>query len=224
MIILHTFDPTFVLPDTKTFMQQYLPESYESERTRIANAMKCGLKYFPLTTDGWTSRANHNYIAHYIGDKWNLQSHLLDTGEMSMDHTAMNLADKLQDSLTDKLITNYTFNIIYNYYIRTTYVSYINSVYVTRFAKRGLIHAQIQDTLFIYSHLIATSMDQQHVCLILLKVEQSAFTQTSFSSLSDVHECSSGLTSTSARMAFKWLHLHLTSRQQPTVIHHTTGW
>ena len=42
-------------------------------------------------------------------------------------------------------------------------------------------------------HLLATSMDQQHMCLILLKVKQSAFTQASFSSLSDVHEYSGGL-------------------------------
>ena len=40
---------------------------------------------------------------------------------------------------------------------------------------------------------ITTPMDQQHMCLILLKVDQPAFTQTSFSSLSDVHECSGGL-------------------------------
>ena len=67
--------------------------------------MKYGLKYFSLTTDGWTSCANHSYIAHtvhYIDDKWNLQSPPRHTAEMSMDHTAMNLADKLQDSLTDK--------------------------------------------------------------------------------------------------------------------------
>ena len=38
----------------------------------------------------------------YIDDKWNLQSHLLDTAEMSMDHTALNVARELQDSLTDK--------------------------------------------------------------------------------------------------------------------------
>ena len=31
------------------------------------------------------------------------------------------------------------------------------------------------------------------MCVILLKVEQSAFTQASFSSLSDIHECSGGL-------------------------------
>ena len=36
-------------------------------------------------------------------------------------------------------------------------------------------------------------MDQQHMCLILLKIEQSAFTQAYFSSLSDVHESLDGL-------------------------------
>ena len=47
--------------------------------------------------------------------------------------------------------------------------------------------------IHFYCHLLATSMDQQHMCLILLELEQSAITQASFSSLSDVHECSSGL-------------------------------
>ena len=36
-------------------------------------------------------------------------------------------------------------------------------------------------------------MDQQHMYLILLKVEQFAFTQVSFSSFSDVNECLGGL-------------------------------
>ena len=57
--------------------------------------------------------------------------------------------------------------------------------------KRDLIHTQFQDTF--HHHLIATSMNQQHMCLILLKVEQTAFTQASLSSLSDIHECLGGL-------------------------------
>ena len=63
--------------------------------------------------------------------------------------------------------------------------------YVTRFAKKGLIHAVSRHTF--QCHLLATSMHQQHMCLILLKVELSAFTQAFVSSLSGVHECSSGL-------------------------------
>ena len=43
-----------------------------------------------------------------------------------------------------------------------------------------------------HHHLITTPMVQQHTCLILLKVDQSHLTQTSFSP-SDVHECSTGL-------------------------------
>ena len=57
----------------------------------------------------------------------------------------------------------------------------------------GLIHAQFQDTHTFHQYLIVTSMDQQHMCLILLKVKQFAVTQASFSSLSDIHKCSDGL-------------------------------
>ena len=76
--------------------------------------------------------------------------------------------------------------------------------------QKGLIHAQLQDKQTFHRYLLATSMDQQHMCLILPKVEQSVFTQASFSSLSDIHECSGGL------------QMPLASRQ-PTVNHHTTS-
>ena len=44
-----------------------------------------------------------------------------------------------------------------------------------------------------HRHLLTTSMHQRHMCLILLKVEQSAFIQAFFSSLYGIHECSGGL-------------------------------
>ena len=44
-----------------------------------------------------------------------------------------------------------------------------------------------------HPHLLATSMHQQDMCFLLLKVEQSAFTQAFFSSLSGVHKCSGSL-------------------------------
>ena len=56
----------------------------------------------------------------------------------------------------------------------------------------GVLYTQFQDTFFTW-HLIGTSMDQQHIRLILLKVEQSAFTQASLSSLLDVHKYLGGL-------------------------------
>ena len=100
--MLRTFEPRYVVPDRKTFSQNYIPEIYQSEKARIAAAMARGLKNFSLTTDGWTSRANHSYITHtvhYIDELWNLQAHLLDTAEMPLEHTGVNLADELKDSL-----------------------------------------------------------------------------------------------------------------------------
>ena len=44
-----------------------------------------------------------------------------------------------------------------------------------------------------HHHLITTSINQQYMYVIQLEVKQSAFTQASFHSLSDVHECSGGL-------------------------------
>ena len=44
-----------------------------------------------------------------------------------------------------------------------------------------------------HCHLLATLMHKQHMCLILPKVEQSAFTQASSASLSGIHKCLGGL-------------------------------
>ena len=69
--------------------------------------------------------------------------------------------------------------------------SVVNNLCVTRFAKRGLILTVSRHTF--HRHLLATSMHQQDMCLLLLKVEQSAFTEAFFSSLSGIHKCSGSL-------------------------------
>ena len=99
-------------------------------------------------------------------------------------------------------------------FLLTTYLGIIRSVnnigwfllrqshtYVTRFSKRGLIHAQLRDTFC--HHLLATSMDQQYMRLILLKLKLSAFTQASFPSPSDVHVCLGGFQMTPSS-GFPW--------------------
>jgi len=55
--MLYKFESRYILP----FSQNYIPEMYEKERLIVTVAMKWGLKYFSMTTNGWTSRANHNY-------------------------------------------------------------------------------------------------------------------------------------------------------------------
>ena len=81
-------------------------------------------------------------------------------------------------------------------------------LHMSIFAKRGLIHAVSRYTF--HRHLTNSPIDQQHICLILLKTDQSAFTQISFSSLSDVHECSGGL-----QMASSYLYKKTASCNSP---------
>ena len=89
--------------------------------------------------------------------------------------------------------------------------SYIKLYKCDQICQKGSYTCTVSKHTF-HRHLIATSMDQQHMCLILLKFKQSAFTQASFSSLSDVHNCSGGL------------HMAPSSLDKQTtrdVIHHT---
>ena len=58
--------------------------------------------WFAVTCDGWTSRANHSYLSvtlYYINNKWELKCFLLETGEMVEQHTAINLANYLEEAL-----------------------------------------------------------------------------------------------------------------------------
>ena len=87
--------------------------------------MKQGVVYFSFTIDAWTSRVNHSYIthtAHYIDKLWNLGCHLLYFTEITSKHTAVNLAEKLQESLArwdlpeDKLVAVTTDSVQYSEY------------------------------------------------------------------------------------------------------------
>ena len=64
-------------------------------------------------------------------------------------------------------------------------------VYLWQDLPKGVLYMHSLRHAF-HCYLITTPLDQQHICLILLKVDPSAFTQTSFSSLFEVHECLNG--------------------------------
>ena len=51
-----------------------------------------------MTTNIWTSRANHGYIGvtiHYINDNFELPHHLLQTQEFPQSHTVVNIKSEL---------------------------------------------------------------------------------------------------------------------------------
>ena len=95
-----------------------------------------------------------------------------------------------------------------------TYINKRYSAICDQICQKGSYTCTVSRHTF-HHHLLATSMHQWHMVLILLKVEQSAFTQAFFSSLS-------GIISTSAWVVFTWPHLLLASRQL-TMNYHTTG-
>ena len=57
--ILKVFEPIYILSDRFTFSRHYVPELYQKQKTKICEQMTSGLRYFTITTDCWSSRANH---------------------------------------------------------------------------------------------------------------------------------------------------------------------
>ena len=100
--MLKVFEPRYTLPDQTTFSRHYLPYLYQKQKALVFEQMASGLKYFALTTNCWTSRAQHSFMSltvHYISAEWNLQSHMLGTGEITTEHTAVNLSSYLQPAV-----------------------------------------------------------------------------------------------------------------------------
>ena len=97
--MLKVFEPRYSPPDRTTFSRHYLTEMYTKEREKICKQTSGGLQWYAITCDGWTSRANHSYLSVTINNKWELKWFLLETGEMVEQHTAVNLANYLDEVL-----------------------------------------------------------------------------------------------------------------------------
>ena len=74
-----------------------------------------------------------------------------------------------------------------SFYVLNTNVYICDQIYQKgSYIRKGSRHT-------FHCHLIATSVDQQYMCVIHHKIKQSAFNHTSFPSLSDIHEGLGGL-------------------------------
>ncbi|KAF4525106.1 hypothetical protein B566_EDAN006328 [Ephemera danica] len=99
ILLLTTFLPGFKMPSRKTLTDSIIPRLYNSVAASF-RTMLLAASYFAITTDNWTSVAMQAYIAvtvHFIDDNWDLIGLCLCCKEMSIDHTADNLADVLID-------------------------------------------------------------------------------------------------------------------------------
>ena len=99
--MLHTFEPRYFPPDRKTIATNYMPKLYEIEKKRVMGLVQSigDSDHYAITTDLWTSRANHSYCCltiHYVSADFILRSHLLETKEFPDSHTAENVAEELK--------------------------------------------------------------------------------------------------------------------------------
>ena len=116
-------------------------------------------------------------LSHYTDDKWNLQSHLLNTTELSMDHTAINLGDELQDSLTqwdlkDNLLVSVTTenaqNIVNATEILLSWSHFSYFVHTLQLgAKKSIEVPQISKSLAHESHIVSHSHHSSKLSYIL---------------------------------------------------------
>ena len=101
--LLYTFEPRYVPPSRKTITTKYFPQLYQSLKERIS-ALVHSATTVALTTDIWTSRANHGYTGltiHHINKDFDLNHHLLETKEFPESHTAVNVANELTTILAE---------------------------------------------------------------------------------------------------------------------------
>ncbi|XP_017467285.1 PREDICTED: zinc finger BED domain-containing protein 1-like [Rhagoletis zephyria] len=109
--LVHMLNPSYKLPTRKTvsssLMQAIYNETVMTVKARLSRAFAVC-----LTMDGWTSRAQDNFIgvtAHYIADdnnRMSLESDLLTCVSYSERHTADNITKKLQEVLLDWELNN----------------------------------------------------------------------------------------------------------------------
>lgn len=99
--LLKHLEPRYQIPHRKTFMERVLPDLYVKVRETVVPIVAAA-EYYALTTDCWTSRANEAYAGvtfHTITNEWQFQCFVLENEELSVQHTAENLAEALESVL-----------------------------------------------------------------------------------------------------------------------------
>ena len=99
--MIKAFEPRYQIPHRKTFTEKILPEHFLKVKGVVASAVNKS-KFFAITTDCWTSRANEAYMGvtfHTIYEDWELLHFTLQNKALPDQHTTENLAEALQTSL-----------------------------------------------------------------------------------------------------------------------------
>ncbi|XP_047117392.1 zinc finger BED domain-containing protein 4-like [Schistocerca piceifrons] len=104
----YLLNENYVPPSRKTLSHSLLSQVFDSTLVRVRSAVQAA-SYICITTDGWTSVKNENYIAvsaHFIDENCNLKSYLLSSFKFHDKHTAENISNELQNVTSTWGITN----------------------------------------------------------------------------------------------------------------------
>ena len=96
--MIHTFEPRYTPPSRKTISTKQLLQVYESEVARVKSITQTA-NSSALTTDIWTSRANHAYTGvtvHFLSKSFELHHYLLETRKFPTTHSGANIADEVE--------------------------------------------------------------------------------------------------------------------------------
>lgn len=88
--LMNAADPLFVIPSRRTVMRDLLPQMYATVAVDVKKNLQLANE-IALTTDLWTSRANHGYIgvtAHFVKDG-TMMTYTLATQHFKDDHTGL---------------------------------------------------------------------------------------------------------------------------------------
>lgn len=101
--MIKVFEPRYNPLSRKTLSSKLLPQLYESELARVKTLTRNG-KFYALTTDIWTSRANHAYTGvtiHFLSQSSELHHFLLEAREFPSAHSGANIADEMTEVLKE---------------------------------------------------------------------------------------------------------------------------
>ena len=104
--VLQAADPKYNIPSDKYFRTTVIPDMAEKVRGKVADIIanhkdNNGTK-FSFTTDIWSSRANDSYISltcHFVDANFVRNNLMLNVSLFNTDHTADNIAAKIQEMI-----------------------------------------------------------------------------------------------------------------------------
>lgn len=100
----YALNPTYTLPSRKTLTKTLLPVKYLEVLNTARQMVDKSAASVTITTDLWSSRNNDSFMgvtAHFIDEKFELKSVLLEVCLFEGSHTSINLATELNRIVSD---------------------------------------------------------------------------------------------------------------------------